>query len=332
MRAQAISLLVISALICSASARFSIYPVATFLESFAASLNYDDTNPTFANCSAYINATKEAALAIIHRNFMDYPVELIYAFGDNFAEATHYCSKAAMKVPKTLQYFRDGLRNLTLKGFSMNILSNSYSINKNTFYLRYALYKGIYDDSGEIFADLLKIFIFGDVKIPVKRQLFELDQFADMVGASSTLESNIYSLLQGSQGFMDKAMIPDFTKMLQDFSGLLSKIPALEKAIEAQDFPVIMDIAKDLYYKVMNTTQDSAAFNQQLVAFLQRELPTFQDKAKVAKGIESLVANLPVTLVNIQKIAVAYQNKDFKEVGQQIRVIFNQIRDGANSN
>jgi hypothetical protein len=332
MRTQIISLLVISTLLCSASAEFSLEPVAIFLESFAASINYADMNPTVENCSIYVNATRQAVLDLISLEIFDYPEELLIAFGDNFAQATHYCGQAAMLIPSMIEYFQSGISNLTLKSFSTNILTNSYTINKDIFYLRYSVYKGLYDDSGELFAELLKILIFGDTKIPTARQLYQLDELADMAGVSSTLADNIYSLLQGSQGFMDQAIVPEYTRLLEDLGALLYKFPVLDKAIKAEDFNATMEVIRDLYYKLKTAAKDSVTFNQQLVAFLQKELAIFSDQQKVAKGIESLMKNLPVTLANIQKIAAAYQNKDAREVGTYIRAIFNQIRDGAMSN
>ena len=149
-----------------------------------------------------------------------------------------------------------------------------------------------------------------------------LDEFADMVGVSSTLENHIYSLLQGSQGFIDQKMVPEYTRLLQDLSALLSKFPTLEKVIKSEDFNATIEVTKEIYYQLISAAKDSFTFSQQLAAFLQNELSIFRDEQKVAKGIQALINNFPATLTNIQKIAAAYQNRDAQEVGRCIRAIF----------
>jgi len=313
-------------LIFSASSSF-ITPVTDFVESFLSAINYGDLDATVVKCGDATNNAGVAALKLFTREIFDDPQAILNAFGESFAQATLYCGQATAMFPEMLNYIQSGFKNLTVQGFSYNVARNSLTLNKYFNYFRYASYKGMHADMGELLADMIKIMVFGQEQIPARRILAQID---NLEIADFALGESFKSLFEGADGFFNDKLGPQFAKITNQTNQFIDSLANLEKALISQNIDKILNASKVFYDETINSINKIEPATKQIVESIGEEITEIvkRDVAEVTQGVEKLLDDIPASVGQIQKMVTDFEKNEVKEFGKSIRDMYNRIFGG----
>jgi len=332
---QFLALFLVSALVISASAELNLQSLSDLLTGFTSGLNYPELNPSLENCSIALNKTKKYANDVVDASEQENPeafANAVSSFGFTFAQSIRSCGKVIRLVRTLADTIGSSVNNISQDSLSTRLFTNLMAFNMKFNAVKNNFKSGNFLATGENLAEIFKLFVFNDLEIP-HRNLAQLEEFTAMLGASPNVAIDILGVIVGVQGFIEEAnttiVVDHYTALVNDSSFFLGQFPALEEAIKAANFSAVVAIATSIYKYIGIVVADYALVKQETVAFVQRDLPLFEDEQKVAKAVESLFLDLPTTLNNIQRIVNSYKIADYRELGHGSGGIYNQLRNGA---
>jgi len=331
-----LALVCISALVISASADINAKAMTDLFSGFTMGLNYPELNPSFHNCSMAMNKSKQYASDVIVASEQENPEAFATAianFGFNFAQTIRSCGKAMKTARALFDTIGQELNNISQDSLSTRFFTNLVAFNMKFSAMKYAFQNGNFLAAGENLAEIFKLFVFKSLEIPTHRQLGALENVADMVGAPRKLAADFSGVLLGVQGFLEEGnttiVVDHYTGFVNDTTYFAGRFPALQQAIVSENFSAVITIVTDIYKYIGIVSTGYTQLKGETSAFIQRDLPLFDDETKIAKAVESLFTDLPTTIVNVMRISNAYKSADYREVGRGSGGFYNQLRKGA---
>jgi len=328
-----LALFFVSALVISASAELNTKAINDLFVGFTRGMNYPELNPSFVNCSITSNKTKQYAYDVVVASEQENPEAFATAvsnFGFSFAASIRSCGKAARLTRTLFEIIGNDARNVSKDTLMTRIITNIPAFTLKYNALKYAFQNANFVAAGQNFAEILKLFLYNALEMSTP-QLEEVDDLV-LIDAPK-LAVDFFGLVLGIQGFIEEAnttvVVDHYTSFVNDTTYLFGRFPALQDAITAENFSAIVNIVTDIYKYIGVVATEFQQVKAETTAFVQRDLPLFDNEAKVAKAVESLFFDLPTTLSNIMRISTAYKNADYRELGHGSGGIYNQLRKGA---
>jgi hypothetical protein len=236
-----------------------------------------------------------------------------------------------MRLTRTvIEIIGTELANLTYNNLTTRFITNLGAFTTKFNALKYAFQNGNFVAAGENLAAIMKLFVFNALEIQTPRQL---DEDVEMIDVKPKLLPNVTFLTLGLLGFIEEAnttiVVDHYNALVNDTSLLAGQFPALQQAILDGNFPAIISIVTTIYQYIPTVVAEFQQIQTETTAFIQRDLPLFDNEEKVAKAVESLFLDLPTTISNILRISSAAKYNDYREVGHGSGAIYNQLRNGA---
>jgi hypothetical protein len=328
---QILSFVLVSALVFSATANLEV--ASQILTGFTLGLNYADLNPTLQNCSIAVNKTKQSAFEAVLASESAEPEvfeKAVSVYGFNFAHSIRVCGKALNTFRALVDSINTEVRNLSQDVLGTRVLTNLLTFNLKWTQLKTSFQNGDFKAVGEAIAEVFKLFVYNNIEIPTK-VVRQLGALSELVTTKMVIDFNATVL--GIQGFIEEAnttiVVDHYTAFVNDTTSFVGQFSILEQAIESADFSKIIATVQTIYKLIGVVTADYSLVKLETVAFIQRDLPLFDNEQKIAQAVESLFLDLPTTIYNLQRITSSYKNADYRELGHGSGGIYNQLRNGA---